>query len=282
MEKNNVFPTKGNTLQGQRFNRYRGERWDFIPIDYWPIDIAKGVVKGELNYVLIFRWWLYLIGNGMDPRKAEEVVKAEVYPSEKKMKQVENLMLDLNRKKNNWTYFDETLGKTMSLGDTVVADVVGKGRNASLSYYNRPQKSKYYAMEYGKNSRQPYDKEKDYLWGGYKGKMTWEDMGDLERNRAETKRMLAEEERLTGSGLWHKTQNEGVRKERSSWLDEGDVNEEEERYKERREEGNKRTNYTHKSRSWNNDDMVELGNEEYEDWDKNPFYDYEFMKEYHK
>ena len=42
------------------------DRWDWIPIWKWPMDLAKGVMKRELGYTQRFRLFLYFVGNGKD------------------------------------------------------------------------------------------------------------------------------------------------------------------------------------------------------------------------
>lgn len=119
MNYNGVVPK--SLLEAKRWNYYNGRHWDFIEIRYWPIDIAESVMKGTLNYVTIFRWFIYLIGNGMDPRRAKQVVTEEVQRSPKKVEQVHNLFKDLERNRQKWSYWDERAEARMTLDDTLLS-----------------------------------------------------------------------------------------------------------------------------------------------------------------
>ena len=82
MQPNKIRPT--NRLEAIKWNYYNSDSWDFIKIRYWPWDIAKAVISKNLNYVMRFRWYLYLVGNGMDPAMARDVVKRELSHSKDK------------------------------------------------------------------------------------------------------------------------------------------------------------------------------------------------------
>ena len=45
-----------------------------------------------------FRWYLYLVGNGMDPGVARDVVKGELSHSKDKQMHIDALYRDLDRK----------------------------------------------------------------------------------------------------------------------------------------------------------------------------------------
>ena len=91
MQPNKIRPT--NRLEAIKWNYYNSDSWDFIKIRYWPWDIAKAVISKNLNYVMRFRWYLYLVGNGMDPAMARDVVKHEL--SHSKDKQMHIVLTDI-------------------------------------------------------------------------------------------------------------------------------------------------------------------------------------------
>lgn len=89
-------------------------RWDFIPINRWPADIAKNFITGNLGYSSIFRTFLYWVGNGMDPRKAAQILGMAV-TNYKDAEHVKNLLKDyLAGKMYHYTFWDEVLGRTVS------------------------------------------------------------------------------------------------------------------------------------------------------------------------
>jgi len=121
MNDNNVRPK--TKLEAVKWNYYNtSDKWDFIKMRYWPWDIAKAVMKRNLNYLTRFRWFLYLVGNGMDPRMARDMVKKELHGNRPGQDHVDALYKDLKKKAKKWTYWDETLRKTTSVADTLVQE----------------------------------------------------------------------------------------------------------------------------------------------------------------
>ena len=120
MQYNKVRPR--SRTESMKWNYYNSDSWDFIKIRYWPWDIARAVISGELNYVMRFRWYLYLVGNGMDPGIARDVVKGELSHSKDKQMHIDALYRDLKKNAKKWSYWDEHLKKTMKIDDTLVID----------------------------------------------------------------------------------------------------------------------------------------------------------------
>lgn len=127
MEYNGIRPKSRE--EARIWNKYNGGEWDWIPIRYWPSDIAKAVISKNLNYTTRFRWYLYLVGNGMDPDIAHNVVKDQLIAngsSGNNLDHIDQLNKDLEKNENKWSYWDEHLRKTMKIGDTIV------GRNHTI------------------------------------------------------------------------------------------------------------------------------------------------------
>ena len=95
-------------MEAKKWNYYNSDKWDFIPIRYWPRSIATAVISGRLDYNSTFEWFLYLIGNGMSPENASTVIGKEVGFKRERMDQLTNIKRDLFEKKKEWTYWDET------------------------------------------------------------------------------------------------------------------------------------------------------------------------------
>jgi len=162
MNHNSLSP---NTPQQEtRWKRYSEEHWDWIPIENWPNDIAYAVMTGTLDYTTIFRWFIYLIGNGMEPEKAKRVVSKEVGKKPEKVALVEGLYNDLEKNLNDWTYWDETSRLTLPLSETTII----KSMKSRKREYHRPQRTKGYAMAYKKPAKQ---KTSGYGW--VDGEMKW-------------------------------------------------------------------------------------------------------------
>ena len=116
---NYIKPKKKS--EASLWNKYNSQNtWDFIQIRYWPADIAEAVIKKKLNYKMRFRTFLYLMGNGMDPRMARnEVLKMGVdYFDHSAREHVRGLYKDLNRNMKKWSYWDERERKILFLADT--------------------------------------------------------------------------------------------------------------------------------------------------------------------
>ena len=107
--------------EARLWNRYNSQdTWDFIQIRYWPADIAEAVIKKKLNYKMRFRTFLYLMGNGMDPRMVrDEVLKMGAdYFDHSAKEHIRGLYKDLNRNMKKWSYWDERERKILFLADT--------------------------------------------------------------------------------------------------------------------------------------------------------------------
>lgn len=108
MEYNGVKPKKGSRMEAKKWNYYNSDKWDFIPIRYWPRSIASAVITGRLDYTSTFEWFLYLMGNGMDPEAAKTVIGKEVGFKRDVMDRLTNIKRDLFEKRKEWKYWDET------------------------------------------------------------------------------------------------------------------------------------------------------------------------------
>lgn len=141
MQNNGITPRTKE--EAKRYNKF-SYNWDWIHIRHWPSDITEAVIKGKLGYQTIFRWFVYLIGNGMDPRKARNIIKGEVSHFREK-EQVDNLYKSIKYKAKYWTYWDESQGKIMNLEDSIVfEDLIGdnirypKELNNNKKYFSNP------------------------------------------------------------------------------------------------------------------------------------------------
>ncbi|AXH75178.1 MAG: hypothetical protein [Cressdnaviricota sp.] len=86
MQTNGILPK--SQVQGIRFNRYRGRKWDWYPIDTWPRRLAEAVVLGRFTNHLVLGLFAFLIGNGMEPKKARDLILREVDGNQDRMAQI--------------------------------------------------------------------------------------------------------------------------------------------------------------------------------------------------
>lgn len=101
------------------WNFYNSENtWNWRPIRDWPVDIVKHLMKHlTLDYEKRFRLFLYLIGNGYNPRDIKQAMKPMLRdrPAED---HIHNLLVDYYRGKlDHYTYWDEHIQKTIALGN---------------------------------------------------------------------------------------------------------------------------------------------------------------------
>ena len=132
---NYIKPKKKS--EARIWNKYNSQNtWDFIQIRYWPADIAEAVITKKLNYKMRFRTFLYLMGNGMDPRMARnEVLKMGVdYFDHSAREHIRGLYKDLNRNMKKWSYWDERERKIMFLEETAPIERVDGERLIKKKY----------------------------------------------------------------------------------------------------------------------------------------------------
>jgi len=116
--------------------------WDFLPINMWPTDLIRAVLKKDLGYVERFRLFVYFVGNGMPAHKARDEVKKMVKGYDKK-KHLDYLYRDLMSGKGlKWQYWDETARERQALGDNEAWHSLapGKRKARNLVYAPRPPK----------------------------------------------------------------------------------------------------------------------------------------------
>jgi len=113
-------PTRPETKQQAIiWNRYNWGKWDWFNISEWPTDLSKAVITENLTYSTRFRLFLYFVGNGMEPNEARDKIKS-MLKKQPDRDHIDYLYKDLKKNRNKWTYWDERMGKTTTLGDTEI------------------------------------------------------------------------------------------------------------------------------------------------------------------
>jgi len=100
--------------QGQRqakiWNYYNNsDKWDWYRISIWPDYLAKAVVEERLNYKLRWQMFLYLVGNGKDPKIAVRDIleMGDSYFDREAIAHVENLPEAVANADGDYDYWDE-------------------------------------------------------------------------------------------------------------------------------------------------------------------------------
>lgn len=108
MSKNYIVP------QGQRqtkiWNYYdNSDSWDWHRISIWPDYLARAVIEERLNYKLRWQMFLYLVGNGKEPRVAVRDIleMGESYFDKEAIAHVENLPDAVANADGDYDYWDE-------------------------------------------------------------------------------------------------------------------------------------------------------------------------------
>ena len=100
--------------QGQRqakiWNYYNNsDTWDWYRISIWPDYLAKAVIEERLNYKLRWQMFLYLVGNGKDPKIAVRDIleMGDRYFDREAIAHVENLPEAVANADGDYDYWDE-------------------------------------------------------------------------------------------------------------------------------------------------------------------------------
>lgn len=100
--------------QGQRqtkiWNYYNNsDKWDWYRISIWPDYLAKAVIEERLNYKLRWQMFLYLVGNGKDPKIAVRDIleMGDSYFDREAIAHVENLPEAVANADGDYDYWDE-------------------------------------------------------------------------------------------------------------------------------------------------------------------------------
>ena len=100
--------------QGQRqakiWNYYNNsDTWDWYRISIWPDYLAKAVIEERLNYKLRWQMFLYLVGNGKDPKIAVRDIleMGDSYFDREAIAHVENLPEAVANADGDYDYWDE-------------------------------------------------------------------------------------------------------------------------------------------------------------------------------
>jgi len=120
---NNIRPKKRE--EARIWNYYNNtDKFDWIQIRFWPMNLASAVITESLNYQTRWQLMLYFIGNGMSVEEAVRTVKkmGENYFDKAAYDHVDSLARDIKAGKNNWEYWDELLGKRRNVRDSFIPE----------------------------------------------------------------------------------------------------------------------------------------------------------------
>ena len=98
--------------QAKIWNYYNNsDTWDWYRISIWPDYLAKAVIEERLNYKLRWQMFLYLVGNGKDPKIAVRDIleMGDSYFDREAIAHVENLPEAVANADGDYDYWDEHL-----------------------------------------------------------------------------------------------------------------------------------------------------------------------------
>ena len=96
--------------QSKIWNYYNSSNtWDWYRISIWPDYLAKAVIEERLNYKLRWQMFLYLVGNGKDPKIAVRDIleMGDSYFDREAIAHVENLPEAVANADGDYDYWDE-------------------------------------------------------------------------------------------------------------------------------------------------------------------------------
>ena len=153
--------------QGQRqakiWNYYNNsDTWDWYRISIWPDYLAKAVIEERLNYKLRWQMFLYLVGNGKDPKIAVRDIleMGDSYFDREAIAHVENLPEAVANADGDYDYWDEHLKRIEPLTRKTRRQMVYEGLSEKRW---KKQQAEMYEREYQDRvweARVGYDIEK--------------------------------------------------------------------------------------------------------------------------
>lgn len=138
--------------QGQRqtkiWNYYNNsDKWDWYRISIWPDYLAKAVIEERLNYKLRWQMFLYLVGNGKDPKIAVRDIleMGDKYFDREAIAHVENLPEAVANADGDYDYWDEHLKRIEPLTRKTRRQMVYEGLSEKRW---KKQQAEMYEKEY--------------------------------------------------------------------------------------------------------------------------------------
>lgn len=111
------------------------------------------------------------MGNGLSPEEVEGIMEFELSHNQHRLDQVKGLLRDVDKKASEWTYWDETDQRTLSLADTKII----KSVNSRRRQYVKPRQPERRMMPYKKTK---VSKTSGYGW--VDGELQWVDQKEYE------------------------------------------------------------------------------------------------------
>jgi len=138
--RNNTRPK--TKMEAQIWNKYTAynKSWDFIPIYYWPNNLALATIQSRLKSKDRMQMFIYFVGNGMSPRDAREAIleMGVRYFDKSAIDNVYYLEKNIVQLSKKYDYWDELLEKRVLLNDTLVIENDYNGKYS----YGKPQRIK--------------------------------------------------------------------------------------------------------------------------------------------
>lgn len=174
--------------QGQRqtkiWNYYNNsDNWDWYRISIWPDYLAKAVIEERLNYKLRWQMFLYLVGNGKDPKIAVRDIleMGDRYFDREAIAHVENLPEAVANADGDYDYWDEISKRIEPLTRKTRRQMVYEGVSDRRW---KKQQEEMYRKEYEERVlTDRYREEVERMKGDEESDIEWEENPFIRRSR---------------------------------------------------------------------------------------------------
>lgn len=210
MKWNGVRPK--DNRQTRIWNSWNPPKFDWIPIRYWPSDLAEAVITEKLKNKHRFRLMIYLMGNGVSPDEAKEwlLMMGGHYFDNDAVRHINWLANNVDAlERKGYTYWDEHTGRWKKFWTPPDARQRQRQRHRQEGERNAPRPGttawkvhsnpyKWYLNHRGQARLRAFWRPQDDS-GEYK--VTWEPVIDREYPRYE--RTYWYRNPLLGNNLWY-------------------------------------------------------------------------------
>jgi len=163
MSKNGILPK--SKIQAIRFNRYRGNNYQWFWIDYWPRRLAQAVIEGTLGDKTILGLFAFLIGNGMEPDAAKDMICKEVNYDPALCNKVKWLRKGVDTGYDFGQYWDLDIQSTLDVKDSIIPPKYWQKKKAEPQYIPTREKYQPRYKHQGKFKQEDLDDYEDLIDG---------------------------------------------------------------------------------------------------------------------
>lgn len=96
-----------NRSEARRWNRFSRREWDWISIRHWPRHLALAYLLGRVKNPERFGFFMYFVGNGMDPQMAVDTILSMQKFDAEARNQMQWLLRNSDTVLQRYKYWDE-------------------------------------------------------------------------------------------------------------------------------------------------------------------------------